>query len=467
MNRYSNWDGWMVFLASCLVVAAVFPTILLHPNTTLFSVGGDGIKNYFTALYYLQHNSGIRFTGMNYPFGEHILFGDAQPGLMIPFGWLCSVFPALSQHHLAFFNYSVLTGMALGAPAVFLLLKEFRVVRWQALVAALCISFLSPQVLRAENHYGLSYFFLFPLTWLVCLRAAARPGIKWTGTGILLVVATGLLHFYLALLSCLFLLGYALLTTLLRRKKETIAAKLSWWGIPLSGLLLLQLFVRLTDGVSDRPQKPWGFLTTLADWRSILQPLPSDLLRRNIPEYRGFEEGFSYIGSLPIVFLACFLVTGLFLLFRRRRNGYEHLPFLHQQELLFFLSSAGLLLFAMGIPFIWNMEWLADRLSVLRQFRGLGRFAWAFYSVCTVLAVVGFSRFTGFISGKKYAWAGKGAIALLYLLWAGEAGWRMYTFHKFDNTASLYYRIFTENSYRQQLEREGYRTDHFQAVLCL
>ena len=42
----------------------------------------------------------------------------------------------------------------------------------------------------------------------------------------------------------------------------------------------------------------------------------------------------------------------------------------------------------MGIPFVFNLEWITDYLTVFRQFRSLGRFDWLFYFVASVFAVV-------------------------------------------------------------------------------
>ena len=61
------------------IVYLFFQPILYAPSDYFFGCGGDGVKNYFTALYYLKFDSGMHFSAMNYPYGEQIVFTDNQP----------------------------------------------------------------------------------------------------------------------------------------------------------------------------------------------------------------------------------------------------------------------------------------------------------------------------------------------------------------------------------------------------
>ena len=51
MKQTTFFNTATVAFAAFLISFAVFPTIWLHPNSSMFTYGGDGIKNYFTALY--------------------------------------------------------------------------------------------------------------------------------------------------------------------------------------------------------------------------------------------------------------------------------------------------------------------------------------------------------------------------------------------------------------------------------
>jgi hypothetical protein len=77
-----------------------------------------------------------------------------------------------------------------------------------------------------------------------------------------------------------------------------------------------------------------------------------------------------------LVVLAVSLVLGITGIVRKRPAGIMVSETGFQPLWLFIAFSA--LLFSMGAPFTWHMEWLLDYASALRQFRTLGRFAWIF-----------------------------------------------------------------------------------------
>jgi hypothetical protein len=135
--------------------------------------------------------------------------------------------------------------------------------------------------------------------------------------------------------------------------------------------------------------------------------------------------------------------------------------------MLLFLSSVLLLLFAMGIPFIWHMEFLVDWISFLRQFRGLGRFAWPFYYICGLFTVIYFSRLYA-STEKKPA-----RIFLLLLLlavagvWGAEDFYRMKSLQRLDDAAQKNYLRFNGKNYLQLLAKANQYPGDFQAILCL
>ena len=61
---------------------------VLFNTRVLTSLGGDGTKNLYTFLYHILYEKGTWFHGMNYPYGEHLVFTDAQPLFSIPLSYL-------------------------------------------------------------------------------------------------------------------------------------------------------------------------------------------------------------------------------------------------------------------------------------------------------------------------------------------------------------------------------------------
>ena len=72
-----------------LIAMVVIMTTYLHrqfemvfkcPSCHLFVDSADGLKNYFTGAYFVKHDGfGVWSEGMNYPYGEHVVYTDNQP----------------------------------------------------------------------------------------------------------------------------------------------------------------------------------------------------------------------------------------------------------------------------------------------------------------------------------------------------------------------------------------------------
>ncbi|HWY36916.1 MAG TPA: hypothetical protein VNY73_00050, partial [Bacteroidia bacterium] len=115
------------------------------------------------------------------------------------------------------------------------------------------------------------------------------------------------------------------------------------------------------------------------------------MLSQIIKVYEQNWEGLAYIG---ISSLFAFLYLP-FLLFSRRK---QLRSFIEQNKntrtlLILAVSSVILLVFSMGYPFKWGMQWILDMIPLIEQFRSPGRFAWVFYYVATIASTIILSKY--------------------------------------------------------------------------
>ncbi|MES2622579.1 MAG: hypothetical protein V4615_17150, partial [Bacteroidota bacterium] len=68
---------------------------ILNANHLAYGVWGDGYKNFYTLAYYVKHDRGFHFSGMNFPFGENILFTDNQPFISLVLSNIAKIFPGI------------------------------------------------------------------------------------------------------------------------------------------------------------------------------------------------------------------------------------------------------------------------------------------------------------------------------------------------------------------------------------
>ncbi|MEN9987939.1 MAG: hypothetical protein RLZZ585_978 [Bacteroidota bacterium] len=376
----------MIFLL--LLVPGTFlclwiPELIFHPNDILLAGDGDGLKSYFCFFYHTHYDDSlIHFSGMNYPHGEHYLFTDGFPSI----AWIIQLLPFLKPYGIAIIHLSLLLSLWLTPLFIYLVLKKFRTETWIALTGSLILFFLQPQFPRLFSHLSLAYSIFFPLSWYLFIRyKESIASKKWMFILIINQLFWYFMHPYLGFMITLF---YGIQWAL-QQVSKTLPWKVRLMDlIPIVfPVLFVQLFLKWTDHITDRPLNPYGFFEYQAHWKSIFLP-PKGQLHQWIEQFISFEEfrweGQAYVGFLTIFMLSIGLIYGMVYLLKRRSTLIDDVT----RNLLFVLIAAlFILILSFGFPFNGNPGWL-ETLTFLKQFRALGRFSWPFFYVSGILGIV-------------------------------------------------------------------------------
>ena len=138
MRQMKHRGLWLTLLLSTLLLFLYFGSVLRAPGHYMFNTDGDGMKNYFSFAWHAEHDTSITtFSGMNYPFGEHIDYPDAQPLQSNVWRAVCKVFPGLLPHTVALINLMMLASIVLCALFVYGILRELSMPELLAAVFAL------------------------------------------------------------------------------------------------------------------------------------------------------------------------------------------------------------------------------------------------------------------------------------------------------------------------------------------
>jgi hypothetical protein len=197
--------GFIVALLMMIFISIIYGKVLLSPNSYLFNSSGDGIKNYYTYAYFIKCNSfSNQFEGMNYPYGEHVLFTDNHPILSLTLKSISKLFPFITDYSIGILNFILLCSILITSITLFKVFEKLNIQRSLSVLAAISITILAPQIFRLTGHYSLSYSFCIPLTILLILHFFERDK-KWrTLIGLMLNGTFWLLiHPYLGLMSLL------------------------------------------------------------------------------------------------------------------------------------------------------------------------------------------------------------------------------------------------------------------------
>jgi hypothetical protein len=354
---------------------------LTDPDNSFFNLYGDGYKNYYTVYYHVKHDANYsHFEGMNYPHGEHVMYTDGQPALANTLKFISRNVVDISDHTVAIMNLSIIFSFLLCALLLYLILVRLQVAPWFAVIAALGIMLMSPQHFRPIGHYSLSYGFVFPLMLYLLLRFEEKPNFRLSVLIGALIWFLGLLHMYYLGIVGMMIAWYFLFTFLQKRTlAEALRLGMHYAIQVVIPFALIQIWVLSTDSVTDRPKTPVGFLDYRAYWEGIVTAVQLPhwaWVDQHLVDIRSMTfESETYIGLVGVVGFLCFLP-----LFLRRKVNLPGTGVAPRFLSLLFPSILIMLLISMGLPFIIpGFGFLIDYLGPFRQFRGQGRFAWAFY----------------------------------------------------------------------------------------
>lgn len=400
-----------VFLSLCFIFL-FYGKVVKSPNSYLFTAHGDGVKNYYTYNYHIQHDSSYHhFEGMNYPYGELVAFTDGHYALANSVKLLAKYYPGIKDYSIGVLNSAIIWSFLISAIFIYLILVHYQVNQIVSALAAISIMMLAPQVERIEGHLSLSYSFFIPLTWYLLI------GYQKKKTFVLIVLFLSQLlflftHPYLGVISIFFTLLYAFLFHF-KEKKDFLLMTI----VSVSTVLLFKVFLSTIDFHLDRPGAPGGFFRYCAQIGSVFQPHYDPLYKpwyHIVAPPKQRWEGWAYIGLGSTLVCIYLLVKGAVSLFKRK--GISSLP---KEYVLLFVIATLALFYSYGFPYRQGFYFLLEWFGFLKQIRALGRFVWIFYFIITIMSFAVINHAVG-NRRKKYA---------LMILLAAFNCFESYTYH--------------------------------------
>ncbi|MBL7705425.1 MAG: hypothetical protein JNM21_07725 [Taibaiella sp.] len=467
----------ILWLSSIAITIFCFSEIVFNPNTSMIGAGGDGIKNYYTYLYYIAKDGGnAHFSGMNYPFGEHIIFTDNMPLLAGAISWLKNWFPSIGHYSLAIMHLLLLGSITVGTWYVYKIIRKYNNNPTWAVISALFIAFFSPQLFKLYGHYGMGFCFYIPFViyQLQCFKEKAS--FRYPIAIFICSIALAFIHLYnlalIAILVAFYCLAYFISEKgqSLKEKLRTIIILLSPVGL---SFVLVKIFLKVTDTITDRPEYPHGILGYETQGKDLLvtdTPL-GHIFRFLFGKPNGIaeSEGKAYLGvvTLTICFILIFkFIRSFFKKYRATRIAIQPVKAYN----IWLLVGLFHLLFAMGVPAVWMRSWLADYISVFRQFRTIGRFIWPFYYIIMIYASLYLYHYAQVLKTKHKAKLAYGLLSAAVILWAVQlSGYLKYNRYISGQALDNYTHVFetSADNWTTLLQEKGYRADDFQAAICL
>ena len=459
--------GWMF---------SFFGDVFIHPNKHLFNEQGDGIKSFYVYADHIKNDDSYnQMRNMNYPYGQTHIFTDGQTAIANTIKFLSSYSSFFETHSIGIYNYLILFSFVLCAFFIALILQRFGLPPLIVIAGAFCITVLSPQIMRISGHPTLSYAFFFPLSWYLlmkCIDSNFKISLM-----LLIVLNTTFwffVHPYLGMIITLFYSSCVIIFLIQKKRKKLLAfnSLLSFFLIIVTPIVLLKLYTSYYDYHEFRSEYPWGFWVFYSRFASVFLPHSVPFSRAvdyifDVKTIQWDMETLAYIGlACDVVLLFC---VYRFIRYVVKKRSSRILNLVLPEHLSTALWAAVLLLlFSMCIPFKFGLHSFVDKISLLRQFRSLGRFAWVFYYVATVYSV-----YTFWLFARRLMMKGKKVLsytisALFFLMFIIEA---RADFKERARWAVLPLNLFNEDNlkeeYKSLINEVNKVKDDFQCIIPL
>jgi hypothetical protein len=392
----------LMFLLLCFFYGDTF----LHPNAHLFSVSGDGLKNYYTYSYYISNNSSwINFEGMNYPYGEHFLYTDCTPIVAVTVRSIAIVFPGILYYQIGILNGLIFASIFLSAIFLYFIFRRLNVQFYLAVFSSVAFTFLSPQIFRLTGHLALGMSCFIPMAIYLLLRFQTSNSHKHYYFAVSIFILFWLLiHAYLGVIVFSLFFTFFTIQYFFERKTAILKFKYKWIYLSLfTPLILFNLFVFLTDKHTGRTTNPFGFFNFYSTLNSVFVPTHGSInrfLSKFISTSSDWET-LSYIGLFSIFVFISIVIKSIIKSIHVRRFSIDPIISANSFIKYIFYSSVVILLFSMCIPFRFKLEFLLDYVNVLKQFRAIGRFAWVFYFSMAIVSVYYLNYYISIYHSKK------------------------------------------------------------------
>lgn len=421
--KFPGWSWLSVLCFSTLIHIVIFWPVLKNPNAVIIASSSDAVKSYYAFHYHLKYDEEYWvFNGLHYPFGEHLIYADGQAGLSIPLKWLSKFFPFIESYGVGVLNVFLIISYIISPFFIYGILRHFKIRRWYAIIAAISIHLLSPQVLRIGAHPSLAYAFIIPAGIFLILKTwnQTRFSTKYLMFFLFLLSFSTSIHPYfgLCLLALSFL--YGLTFSFLNSLRKSFGKLLVFIGSSV-GVFGLTVFILRFYDTHQRISDAYGFYHYHSRLKDIIMP-HSGPLKEFYDSLWGRPigltwEGWSYVGLLVLLVIPVWVIYVLL-------KKHKFLP--EKSAWSLFIASSLLLLFACNVPSLISPK-IWDVFPPIKQFRSLGRFSWPFFFVINIMAIYALDKWA-----RKVGWLNMVFIPLIVLpfCWDGFRHFNEVTNHQ-------------------------------------
>lgn len=373
----------------------------------------DGFKNYFTFQSYLSQPKGdlLKFTQMNYPYGEYIFYTDNSPAIALPLKFISDNIIDLTAIGVPLYNFILIFGYLLTTVFTYFILKKHLQTGWLIILFSICLSWIHPQILRPfVGHLNLGWawvllFAMYATQKIMDADSDKNRTQKWLIGLTLMLIWSAFIHLYYLLINVTFLGFWAVAWAI-----DNYWKKENWWKPLLKGIVpgvialaITMIIIRLVDTEYANRLAAKGY--NFQDWKLYIPSLFHSYEHNTMYfPFRAIKsinyESYSYLGSFALFGILGFLIIRILKRSDWIKSFIGKLKIDKNRILYYWLFAAIMMSFiALGNEIHTSNYKIYNYLSLFyyvnqvtemtTHFRCLGRFSWfLFWAVNFIFAFI-------------------------------------------------------------------------------
>lgn len=356
-----------------------YPFVLDIKN--MIPSGGDGTKNLFAFSDYILHGKGLKVFGMNYPYGENVIFTDGELPLAAILRWIHLNIIPLNEYIFYIHNAWLLFQILFGIICFYFLIHKILGNKIIATCCAIVLVFLSPQLDRLGAHFSLSYVFVYALFFYLLLKNNEGTfKYKNAFALCLLVIFAGLSHLYYIYILYLFYGIWFLLLWL--RRKTNLKKQLLFQFALIVAFITVFIISQAFDTNQYRTHYSKGFMSYNGAFEGTFYPFmgpENDWFRKTFHhKYEVNNEAYNFLGFVAIL-LNFFGI--IFFIFKKEFR--EKLP-----SFILGIWTSGFLLwlYSLGKLYTFLEPDISSKIPIIPHFRSIGRCGIVWYYAVGIFA---------------------------------------------------------------------------------
>ncbi|MDY0215512.1 MAG: hypothetical protein RBS19_01035 [Bacteroidales bacterium] len=454
----------LLFVVMSGILFFYYHAIIMAPNHFIMSDSGDGLKNYYTIIMQLQSNELINFSYYNYPFGEYFFNTDGIPLLVTLLKPIQKIFPETYNYVPGILHSLLFLSMVFCSLFIYKILKLLNVQTFFALLSAISIALLQPQLARMGGHYALAFSHVIPLSFYLSLKyIVGNKKNRYAFWIFLHGFLSMFIHPYIGMMafsSVVPILVFWLISNKNYLQKTHLFQIL---GAAFSPAIIYKLFTFITDTASDKNIFPAGFHDLKADWYTVFIPQTLEsfnLFNLSSELFTTKWEAMAYVGLLTTLFLLPVVVLFLYKIHKTRKKNPTNIFLVG-----LLISSLLFLIISFGFPFYGSWSNFYQKIPLFREFRAIGRLAWIFYFGSTIFIISSLSYLKEtYLQNKKISHLLAFLMFIIPLSYIYEAHGKHQVHSKFITKSE---NLFLEKSYSDEFvsSLEKIKSSNFQAII--